>query len=205
MATRYYLVATSETGISVGSYAELKVSTSAGSGPTDGGGTPTAGGNHIEITGANPFIWVHRIMAVTISSTVTFSINGLENNMANNVQPAVRVVRISNAGSILSDVVANANANHVQGTEWGTTVSRRTWTATPTSTSFSDGDWVGIIVHGDAIGTMAAGSPAAWCRFGGDAASNYDSYVEFTETLVDYSDRPFNVTNRVVYPQILAH
>lgn len=147
-------------------------------------GATSVGLNHIEMLDLNSAIYMRRIAAVTISGSITFAVCGSESAMTTNICMAVRVVRIDNSGTIVSEVVANGNANHASGVECGTSLARQTWSATPTSTTFADGDWIGVIPHGDAVGTMGTGF--AKCQYDGDAASTADTNLTFTETITEY-------------------
>jgi hypothetical protein len=167
----------------VASYSPLTLGTIFNIGNTQTA-TCTTSGNHIEVASSGSFMWLMRISAVTISGTVSFKINCSESAMTTNAQPGVRVVRVSNAGSILSDVVANANAGHIPGVEAGTAIAAQSWTATPTSTAFSDGDWLGVIVHADGIGGMSTGTFSF--KFGDSLANTGDSNVIFTETITAF-------------------
>jgi len=143
----------------------------------------TAGGNHIELKQVGTaVIHLYRINAVTISGTVSFSANANEDAMATNARMGCRVVRIADGTTtIASDVVDNTNAGHPDDVELGTASADMTWTATPTSTAFSAGDWLGVIFHADNIGTMAVGTVSL------NVGANVNTFVTFTEAITAFS------------------
>lgn len=186
MATQLFLRTIAEAGVSIGSYSELELTTTRGAGVTNGSANTTAGGDHIVMRySAIDAIWLYQVNAVTISGTITFNFWGHEGVMTTNVGMAAIVSRYNSAGTFVSDVVAQANANHADGVEMATTDAAMNWTATPTSTAFSAGDWLAVLIHVDAVGTMATGD--GFLRFDGtSAAADGDSYVTFTETIDAY-------------------
>lgn len=205
MATTLFLLTTDETGVTIGSNTEYKLATVRGSGVANRATTSTAGGNHIVATnggGGATMIWLYRVNAVTISSTVTFNFWGLELTMNDNVGMAAIVSRYNSAGTFVSDVVAQGNAGHADGVELGTSTSAMNWTATPTSTSFNNGDWLAVIVHCEAVGVMAAGQFTL--NVNGTSAGVFgDTFVTFTETITEFvasADYP----NKNIH-QLLAH
>src|SRR5574338_390171 len=79
--------------------------------------TAVASGDHIEIKdtidgGGSPVIFVLQVNAVTIAGTISFTIDGNESAMTTNATFGVRIVRLDGSGTVLSEVVANANAGH---------------------------------------------------------------------------------------------
>ena len=150
--------------------------------------TTTASGNHILVTPASTFYWSYIVNPVTITGTITVNLWGLEDVMTTNAQLAVVISRYDAASNFISDVVAQGNAAHAKGVELGTASAAQNWTITPTSTTFSRGDVLVLVVHFDAIGTMAAGNG----RLTYDAATGTsgDSYISFTETILPYSIVP---------------
>jgi len=189
--------------VSGGPAAGKLLSVTRGIGATSQGATTSAGGDHklYDFSGAKTDWW-YQVNAVTISGTVSFNVWGSEDAMATNCTAACRVARCDSAGTEISDVVANANAGHLDNVEYGTVTALQTWTATPTSTSFNDGDWIKVIPHADAFGVMAVGS--ATLRFGGTTGgADGDSFVTFTETITAYTpaaDMPY----RSPLPPLLA-
>lgn len=148
----------------------------------------TASGNHILIT-SNPKTWWFQVNAVTISGSISFNWWGLEDAMTTNARLACRIARTDSSGTEISDVVANANANHPDGVELGTASALMTWSATPTSTSFNAGDWIKVEPHADAIGTMAAGTVTL--NLGGTTGGvSGDTFITFTETITVFSGTP---------------
>ena len=165
----------------------------------------TSGGNHIVFATAGTKCWAIQIEAVTISGTINFNLWGFESNMANNARMAAVVSRYDSAGTFVSDVVANGNANHFDNIEYVvTTPTACTWSATPTSTTFAAGDWLVLAVHADAIGTMGAAAAGASFDYNAAVASDGDSSVQFTETIVAFTP-PAGLPRVNPYPQLLAH
>ena len=146
--------------------------TSTATGPTSGiQVTATAGGTALK--------WISPPLAaaVTISGTVTFSGWAKESSTAANAGLQVSVHRYTTA-----EQSAFLNSEH--GTELGTAVAQRTWTATPTSTNFVRGDRIVIkwLVN-DAGGTLASGSTVTLDYNGATASADGDTSVTFTENL----------------------
>lgn len=147
----------------------------------------TASGNHIALGSTSTLtVFAYQVQAVTISGSISVNLWGNESANAVNSQFAVVISRYDNQGALVSDCVAQANANHARGTELTTSSLVQTWTVTtPTSTAFAGGDWLIIKPHTDAIGTMGAGSTA----FAYDAASggvSGDAFITFAETVVAF-------------------
>lgn len=203
MATQLFLRNLVEAGVAITGCDELKLATVVGPSGTSHTVATTASGNHLPIDNADAtatMVWLYRVNAVTISGTVTFNFWGLESAMTVNAGLAAIVSRYDSGGTFVSDVVAQANAAHADGVELGTSYALRDWTATPTSTTFADGDWLAVIVHADAVGTMGTGS----VNFGYDGITTLNSDVTFTEAITEFAGVarvPF--TSR--YPQLLAH
>lgn len=138
-------------------------------------------------TGAPVNEWISEPLAaaVTISGTITFNICGLESNAMANAGLGVVVQRINNVGTVVSTIV-----DSVQNVELGTSNSRRTWTATPTSTAMQKGDRFRIRVYfDDAGGTMVSGYTLT-LTYDGTAANTGNSNVDFAETLTFMSSTP---------------
>jgi len=151
--------------------------------------------------------WVYRVNAFTCSGTITFNWWGWEVAMADNRGFAAIVARYDNSGSFISDVVAQANANHADGVELavGSPGAVRNWTATPTSTAFADGDWIVLEVHFDCVGACGgAGANEIISIDGPTAAASGDSYVTFTENITEFV-AVAAVPRSTPYPQLLAH
>lgn len=200
MATTLYLRLESESSSPITSHTfEDQLATTRGGGVSSQTVTTTASGNHIE----TPSWWIYRVNAVTISGTITFNFWGLESAMTVNAGLACVISRYDGSGNFVSDVVAQGNANHADGVELGTSAAVMAWTATPTSTSFADGDWIVVKPHVDAVGTM--GSGAVDFNYGGSTGgSNGDSFVTFTETIEAYTPAD-RVPRFTPYPQLLPH
>ena len=204
MATTLFML--NPTDASISGYDSHTMGTSRGAGLNAYSGDTSASGNHIELItvgSATPKCWIYQVNAVTISGTISFNWWGNELTMADNVGFACRIARYDSSGTFVSDIVANANANHADGVELSLSAALRTWSATPTSTSLSSGDYIVAIPHGDAVGTMGAGQ----YTFDVGAASagvDGDSFITFTESVTEFTqeDRPPRFTP---YPQLLAH
>lgn len=181
MATTLYLVADAGPTTDAAALDRL-LATSEGGGLSNITASTTASGDHIQLTASGSTVaFGLAIDAVTISGTISFSIDALESSMSANATVGFRVCRYSAAGAFISDVVADANAGHKDDAELGTSASTRTWTATPTSTAFSAGDILVVIPHADASGTMGDGYTVT---------AQYDeanSFVTFTETITEYT------------------
>lgn len=186
MATTLYLLDTAEAGVSIAGFSEFQMDPTPNIMSVQHEVTTTASGNHLVIqqAGVNA-IYLYRVNAVTISGTITFEICGWESAMAVNAGFAAIVSRYDGSGNFISDVVAQGNAGHADGVELGTSNGRRTWTATPTSTAFNDGDWLAVVLHADAVGTMGAGTVIVALN-DDDVINALDSKVTFTETLTEY-------------------
>jgi hypothetical protein len=143
-----------------------------------------ASGNHREM----PKRGVFRVNAVTISGTISLNWWGYESDMSANAGFAVAIDRYDGSGAFVSTVVEQANANHADGVELavGSPGAARSWTATPTSTTFADGDWIRVIFHADAVGTMGGSYTVSLDGDGPTEAASGDSYVTFTETITEY-------------------
>jgi hypothetical protein len=208
MATTLFLRNTAETGLTISGNVIYKLATTRGSSVSFNFiVSAVASGNHLQIVsnfdGSVATIWAYRVNAVTISSTVSFNFWGSESLMTTNAGFAAIVSRYDNGGNFISDVVAQANANHADGVELGTSAAAMSWTATPTSTSFSDGDWLTILVHADAVGTMGTGTVGVDVG-GPTSAADGDTFVTFTETITAFTaaaDQPYR--NPMI--QLLAH
>lgn len=204
MATTLFLQSTTETGVAVAGFDELKLTTTRGASTVSGAScAATASGNHIllQSSGSVDAIWLYRVNAVTISGTVSLNVWGQESLMTTNAGFAVVVSRYDGSGTFISDVVAQANAGHADGVELGTAAALMTWTATPTSTTFAAGDWLGVVLHADAVGTMAAGGVFVDTD-GPTGGVDGDTFISFTETIGAYVAAA-QVPYVSPYPQIL--
>lgn len=202
MATTLYLTddPTGTTDLSPPSLGDKHLKTVRGAGVTQESITLSSSGNHI--LGANS--WQYRVNAVTISGTISINWWGNESAMTANAKFAVRISRYDSAGAFVSDVVADSNAAHGDDVEASTTNSAHTWTITPTSTAFSAGDYIRVMWHADAAGTMGTGSLVL--RYAGTSASaDGDSFVTFNETIEAYTPAADRVPYATPYPQLLPH
>ena len=208
MATTLFLRALTESGVTIGSNEQRQFSTTRGSSVTSFTTNLVASGNHLVLarTDASPTqIWLYQVNAVTISGTITVGFWGHEFAMTNNAQMAAIISRYDSGGTFISDVLAQANANHARGTELGTVGAAQSWTATPTSTTFADGDWLALIVHADAIGTMEGSLNAFVFDFDGATSGAFgDSFLTFTETITQFIAAAANPPYVNPMPQLLA-
>lgn len=174
-----------ETGVAIAGFSERKLHPDVGPSQQLATVSTTNGGNHLVLQfGGTDTIWLYRVNAVTISGTISFAMWASESAMTVNAGLAVRISRYDGSGTFVSDVVANANAGHRDNVELGLVLAQVLWTATPTSTTFAAGDWLGVVVHADAVGTMAAGTVTL--AFDEPGITEGDSVVTFTETITEY-------------------
>jgi hypothetical protein len=125
---------------------------------------------------------------ITISGTVSFDMCGNESAMTANATFRMAVYRVDPQGA-LTLIVNSASA-----TELGTTTTRLSWTATPTSTNLFIGDRILLIpMFDDAGGTMASGTLLVW-RDNGSNADIADSAITFTENLTFITSDPAGTT-----------
>lgn len=127
--------------------------------------------------------------AVTISGTVTINFWMAESNMSANVTAAVQIIRASNTGTFISDIVAPTG----NGPELPvTTRAAQNFTRTPTSTTLSAGDRIWVSCGGDDATAVNMGSGFSF-NVGYDddvGGADGDSWVEFTETITEQAAGP---------------
>jgi hypothetical protein len=146
--------------------------------------TITTGGNQPFITGASDQVrHIIQVNAVTISGTITANVWMSESNMSANVGATCSVDRYSSAGSFISGVASAAKSIELP----VTTRAAQNWTITPTSRTFSDGDLLVIQIQGAAVGTMASGFTFDLGYDGATGAADGDSWVQFTETITEFT------------------
>jgi len=146
---------------------------------------PTSGVQQTDPSLGSPATWWSPLLAggVTISGTMTLNVWMLESSMNANVGAQIEVVLCDGAGTAISTIV-----NTEKGVELGTSFAVQNWTATPTSTTISNGQRLRIRIFGnDAGGTMASGFTFNSNVNGATGGSNGDSWVRFTETLTAWS------------------
>jgi|KBSMisStaDraftv2_1062788.scaffolds.fasta_scaffold06274_2 hypothetical protein len=134
--------------------------------------TKTAGGTQLK--------WISPPLAapVTISGTVTMNVWAFEDNALANATVAFTVKRLAGGvegSSLLTDSTL--------GSELGTSVAVKNWTASPASTTFSTGDRIVLIGDIVNVGTMAAAHSVTVDYGGKTGAADGDSWVQFTENL----------------------
>lgn len=159
----------------------------------------TAGGTNIIVTqtsGGTALSWFSEPItaAVTISSTVTVNIRGLEAANTVNAGAGVLIERTNNAGTVQSTIVADATVPATI-TEWGTTDSARTGTYTATSTAMAVGERIKVTLKVRNVGTMNANASGVTNSYDGPAAAAAgDTYVTFTQDIItdDQKDVPTN-------------
>lgn len=185
MATTLYLRTTS-LGFDLGFATEQTLSTTAGAGNSLPTTPTTASGNHIVLgTGGPQGSTCHAIQvgAFTCSGTISFNYWAAEDTMSANAGMAAVVSRYDSTGAFVSDVVAQGNANHADGVEMAvSTPGLLTWSATPTSTTFANNDYLVVVTHIDAVGTMGTGSVNVVYN-GGTGGASGDTFVTFAETI----------------------
>jgi hypothetical protein len=143
---------------------------------------PTVASQFTKYEGSAPATWMSEPLgAVTISGTVTFNIRALQSALTVNTTVTAELYRCDINGKILSTIAAAAQGR----TELGTTEAANNWTATPTSTSLSNGDRLAVRVFiDDAGGTTTVGTTSIVVA--GAAGATGDSYVQTTEFLPIY-------------------
>lgn len=117
----------------------------------------------------------------TCSGTITFNFWQKESNMTDNLGAQCVIHRRANDGSYISTVVDSQ-----KGTEFSTSYAVQNWTASPTSTTFSSGDRILVLVMiNDAGGTGVAST--GWVSVDGPTSGALgDSWVQFTETVTEF-------------------
>lgn len=122
--------------------------------------------------------WTPTLVGATISGTISFNLWGLESNMSANAGFRVVIDRCDSSGAFISNVVSSN-----RGVELGTSAAANAWTATPTSTTLSDGDRLRIRVYVTDVGTMGSGFNTQLNFDGNTNAANGDSFISLTETI----------------------
>lgn len=131
----------------------------------------------------NVGFYTNQLAAVTISGTVTFNLWGRESGMNANSTLRVKVERCDSSGAVLSTVVDSAF-----GTELGTSYSANNWTATPTSTTLTNGDRLRFIFYvKDATGVTMGNGFTCNVQYNNTVANSADTWVQFNETITEYT------------------
>ena len=165
----------------VGTYKQLR--TQLGSGLTTSVTNSAVSGTLIQWTdtgGGTALSWISAPLAAgaTISGTVTLNTWASESNGQCNCGQRVIVKRYT-AGAEGSTVTDTS-----QGTELTTSISNRTWTATPTNTVFSTGDRIVVYWYVTAAGGTMGGNRTVTSDYNGTVnAADGESYVQFNENL----------------------
>lgn len=197
MATRKYLGGSVIAADALSSDQDLGLSAAAGASAASRTIDTVAGPATLQLSNASgfgPISWWFKAGAVTISGTITFNLWALESAMANNAGLRAVIDRCDSTGAFISNIVTSS-----RGVELGTSAAANNWTATPTSTTLSNGDYIRVRVYAvDAGGTMAAATAGVTVRYNGTVATTAESWVEFTETVpaASYSGSP-PATNRI--------
>lgn len=126
---------------------------------------------------------------VTISGTITFRFCSNESNMNANTTWRAVVYRVDAEGA-LTLIVDSA-----LGTELSTSLTRNTWTATPTSTNMKKGDRIFLFpIADDATGVNMGSGHTITFQHNGSNANTADSNIEFTETFGFLTTNPSTTT-----------
>jgi hypothetical protein len=143
----------------------------------------------------------NRLTGVTISGTITANLWALESAMAANAGASILVRRCDLDGTPISTILDSA-----KGTEFGTAIAAQNWAPTPTSTTLSDGDRIRVDWRfTDAGGTMASGNTCTASYSGPTGAADGDTWLQFTETITEFTAPAERVPRFTPYPQLLAH
>jgi len=167
--------------------AKVTVVTNSISGAVSGQYWPSATAGHIitKTAGGTKTIWLSAPLAsgVTISGTITPNLWGLESANQCNCGARYEVLRWSvAAGGIVSSLGISTDGGV---TEWGTSAAVRTSpTLTPTSTGFSTGDRIALVIYNDDGNGVTEGNGRNWTLdYDAGTGVDGDTYLSFTETL----------------------
>lgn len=141
-----------------------------------------AGGTWISVG----FWYTKSLTPVTISSSISVNLRGLESNNQANASLGLRVWK----GDITTSSLSSQLGQTAALAELGTTEGAITGSFTPTSTAFASGDFIAFEVGvTNATGlTMGGGRTVNFYYAGPTAAASGDSFVTFTDNLL-LSDR----------------
>lgn len=149
--------------------------------------TTTASGTNIQVTataGGQALTWFSEPIteAITISSTVTVNIRGLENATATNAGRGILIERTDGAGTVLSAILSDRTVPTTI-TEFTTTdAANGAATYTPTSTAMAVGERIKVTLTIRNVGTMGAGT-ATISHDGAAVNAAGDTWVRFTENI----------------------
>lgn len=168
-------------------------------GARSSGGAVTLG----KVVGATPSAtwWgfvSFQVNAFTLSGTVTMNLRMRENAMTDNIGAQCIIQRRDASGGFVSEVL-----NSQKGTEFGTTEAAQNWTATPTSTSFSDGDRICVFGMYNAVGAADIAAVGHLFVDGPTSGASGDSFITFTETITAFTPAVF-VPYRNPMPPLIA-
>jgi hypothetical protein len=131
--------------------------------------------------GTNLRWWSNPLQAVTIAGLVTANIRGLESALTVNSGVNVGVAKTNIGGTGAVNVVVTAIS-----TEWTASETAKSVTGTPASgVALLDGDRLRIDIQLKNVGTMAAGTATLFVG-GPTSGASGDSFITFTETLLEY-------------------
>jgi hypothetical protein len=132
--------------------------------------------------GSDIYWFTRPLQAVTISGTITVNQRAAESVMTANLAAAVSIDRCDIDGTVISNIAFGDTA-----VEMGTSEAARNWTPTVTSRTLVDGDRIRIRMGAKVL----AGGVSTWTLThwyaGTTSDASGDSYVTFTETLVEYT------------------
>lgn len=163
--------------------------------------TTTAGGTNITCTataGGQALSWFSEPItaAVTISSTVTVNIRGLESANAVNAGRGILIERCNNAGVVQSTIVADSTVPATI-TEYTTAdAANGAATYTATSTAMAVGERIKVTLKVRNVGTMGAGTVTN-SHDGPATAAAGDTWVRFTQDI--FTDEVMEVGANELY------
>lgn len=163
--------------------------------------TTTAGGTNITCTataGGQALSWFSEPItaAVTISSTVTVNIRGLESANAVNAGRGILIERTNNAGVVQSTIVADSTVPATI-TEYTTAdAANGAATYTATSTAMAVGERIKVTLKVRNVGTMGAGTVTN-SHDGPATAAAGDTWVRFTQDI--FTDEVMEVGANELY------
>lgn len=182
MTTRLFL---RDAASSLGGSGQKLLSQTPGSASTTAVTNTVASGNNIQVTktaAGTALTWfTEPLEAVVINGTITPNIRGLESATAANAGAGITIERTDGSGSVISTIVSNAAV----GTEYGTSDGAKTAALTPTSTTLAQGDRIKVTLLVKAVGTMGGSRTVTNSYDGGTSGSAGDTYVTFTEGLIN--------------------
>ncbi len=188
MATRFFLT-DSTAGVPATSDVDYLASFSRGDAAvsdtcaSDDNGSATTT-ERINESGTRVVWWTPPLSAATVSGTITVNLRAAESNMNANQQIFFDVDWYSGDGATFKGSLV---VDGSEGAELGTSEAARNFTKTPTSRTLVDGDRLRINVGNLEIGAGATGHTTTLWYDGPTAATSGDSWIEFTETLTEFT------------------